>query len=450
MVKKWSLVWLLVLITAFSLVACSGSDETSSDSDSTSTDDSSSDSSGDEVVTLNFVHWINEDNGKWEPVIEKYEAENPGVKIESMPLVDNMNSLDYFKQLDLLASAGEDMDVIMFSNVNDLVKRIDAGLLSPIDSFMEEEGININEVYNNSYGPVDGKYYGLPMKNVSNLVMLNKAHLDEAGLEIPTDWTWADYREYAEKMTTDEHYGSYFHIWHNFQSSVKLLGNAEGSTVILNEDGTSNADNPLLRESLELRYQLEQEDQSSVPYAEILSQKLDYRQQFFTGEASMIPIASFMITEWGSFSPDFEIAWAPWPKNEPDNEVYTVMGGDLIGIAESSEHKQEAYDFMRWLTTEGISEQGIWVPSWKEAELSSILETLASGTTNPEAIHMESLQHTLEVSNPTKTFAPESYITEVLTEFDAEVEMYLLDEQDIDTTMENIENRAQAVIDANQ
>ena len=41
---------------------------------------------------------------------------------------------------------------------------------------------------------VNDKYYGLPMKINTNLVMMNKDHLDEAGLEIPTEWTWDDYR----------------------------------------------------------------------------------------------------------------------------------------------------------------------------------------------------------------------------------------------------------------
>ena len=271
--------------------------------------------SDEDGVTLKFVTWINEDVGKWEPMIEKYEAENPGVKIESIPLVDNMNNQDYLKQLDLMASAGEQIDLMMFANVNDLVKRIDAGLVAPISEFLDAESIDINEVYNNSYGPVDDKYYGLPMKNVTNVVMMNKDHLDKAGLEIPTEWTWDEYRDYAKKMTTDERHGSYFHIWHNLFSSLKLVSEPE-ETSILKEDGSSNADDPMLRASLELRYQLEQEDKSSVPFFKIFSQKLDYRQQFFSEKVSMIPIASYMITEWGQFTPEFEIAWAPWPQNE--------------------------------------------------------------------------------------------------------------------------------------
>ena len=81
--------------------------------------------------------------------------------------------------------------------------------------------------YNNSYGPVDDKYYGLPMKNITGLVMMNKGHLDEAGLEIPTEWTWDEYRDYAKTMTTDEHYGSYLHTWHDLFSALKLVSKPE-------------------------------------------------------------------------------------------------------------------------------------------------------------------------------------------------------------------------------
>ncbi|WP_221567160.1 ABC transporter substrate-binding protein [Alkalihalobacillus sp. TS-13] len=438
MIKKWGLIWFGMIILSWGLIACSGGES-----------DNSSNVEGESEVKLNFVHWVNEDVGKWEQLINEYEAENPGVKIESTPLVENMDTASYYKQLDLLASAGEKLDVVMFSTAYDLAKRVDAGLMAPINSFLDEEGIDINQTYKNSYSPIDGQYYGLPMKNVTTLVMLNKEHLDEAGLEIPTDWTWEDYKDYAKAMTTDEHYGSYLHSWHDVHSSLKLQGSKENNNL-LKADGTSNTENPLVKESLKLRYQLEEVDKSSVPYSDILSQKLNYRQQFFTGEASMIPIASYMVTEWGSFTPDFEIAWAPWPKNNSDSEIYAGMGGDLIGIAESSEHKQEAYDFIRWMSTEGISDQGLWVPSWTEADLEKTLKKLVESTPKPEAIDMESLLYTLEVTNPTETFAPPSYYAEVIKEFSAEVERYLLGEQDIDTTMENIHKRVQAVIGSNK
>ncbi|WP_063253901.1 ABC transporter substrate-binding protein [Neobacillus niacini] len=441
MLKKWGSLFLVGLLVMSMLAACSGKDKASSDN--------SKSGSEKKEVTLKFVHWINEDVGQWEKVIAKYEAEHPGIKVESIPLVENMSSLDYFKQLDLMASAGDDMDVIMFSNVNDLSKRVDAGLVEPITKFTEAEGIDINKEYNNSYPTFNGDYYGLPMKNVTMLIMLNKAHLDKAGLKIPTDWTWEDYAEYAKKLTADGHYGSYLHTWHNFHSILKVMSKAKDNSI-LKEDGTSNADDPMVRASLELRNQLENVDKSSVPFEEILSQKMDYRQQFFSQNASMVPTGSYMITEWGQFTPEFEIAWAPWPKNKANDEAVAVMGGDLVSIAKSSKHKQEAYDFMRWLTTEGISEQGIWVPSWKKADMSAALEKVANGAKKPDAINMESLKTTLSSVKPSEVVAPPAYTNEAYTEFGAEVELYLLGEQDLDKTMKNIKEKVQAVVDANK
>ena len=87
------------------------------------------------------------------------------------PLVNNNSAPDYMKKLDLLASAGEEMDLIMFNNIADYVKRIDAGLLAPINSFLEQEGVDVESEYINSYPAIDGQYYGLPMKANVNLIM---------------------------------------------------------------------------------------------------------------------------------------------------------------------------------------------------------------------------------------------------------------------------------------
>ena len=82
------------------------------------------------------------------------------------------------------------------------------------------------------------------------------------------------------------------------------------------------------------------------------------------------------------------------------------MSGDLITIAKSSKHKQESYEFMRWLTTEGIVDQGIFTPAWKEADMNKSLETVVNGTKKPDAIHMESLKNALTSVKPIEVIAP--------------------------------------------
>ncbi len=114
-----------------------------------------------------------------------------------------------------------------------------------------------------------------------------------------------------------------------------MMFGKEREHLLIKADGSSNMDDPLVRSSLQLRYDLEQVDKSSEPYANIISQKLNYRQQFFTQKASMVPIPSYMVTEWGGFTPDFKIAWAPWPKNNADDPKYRYASGGY------DRHRQE-------------------------------------------------------------------------------------------------------------
>ncbi len=159
-----------------------------------------------EQITLNFYTWINEENGNWSQVIDAYENENPNVKVKLNVLVENMDSKEYLKKLDLLAAAGDKLDLMMFPNAEDLAKRISAGMVDSINAFIEQEGIDVEEIYNMGPAPAgkDGSYYALPTKHNTYLIMLNKEHLDEAGLPVPTDWTWEDYKAYAKQMTTED------------------------------------------------------------------------------------------------------------------------------------------------------------------------------------------------------------------------------------------------------
>jgi multiple sugar transport system substrate-binding protein len=295
----------------------------------------------------------------------------------------------------------------------------------------------------------DGKYFGLPSKFNTYLIMLNKDHLDEAGLPVPTEWTWDEYKEYAKKLTTKEHYGSYLHTWATTHQVLSMLSKPE-ENLLIKEDGSSNMDDPTLEASLKLRYELEQVDKSSEPYANIISQQLNYRQQFFSEKASLVPISSYMVTEWGGFTPEFTMAWAPWPKNNENDPSYAYSSADLMSIGKKSEHKEEAYEFIRWMTTEGMLIQNKSIPAWSEVDVNEVLTNLVKTTSNPDAVDIASLKHVLESSVSTKQFLQKGYSTEVYNAYNSEAELYLLGEQDLKTTMKNAKEKVKEVIDANK
>jgi multiple sugar transport system substrate-binding protein len=405
----------------------------------------------DGTITLNLYTWMNEQNGNWEKTIAAYNEVNPGVKIKVNTLVENMDVRDYLKKLDLLAASGDKLDLIMFSNVEDLAKRVSAGMIEPIKDLINNEGINVEQIYNMGATPAgpDGSYYALPTKHNTYLIMMNKNHLDQAGLPVPTDWTWDDYKTYAKKLTTQQHYGSYLHTWSTIYDTLKLFSKGK-ENLLIKADGSSNMNDPAVEASLKLRNELERVDQSSEPYANIISQKLNYRQQFFTGKASMVPIPSYMVTEWGGFTPDFTIAWAPWPKDKAGDPQYRYASADMIALGKNSTNKVEAYKFMRWMSTEGMLAQNKAIPAWKQPEIKEVLNNLVATTAKPEAVDIGSLAYVIKQGEEATQFLPAGYMTEVYNAYKAEVEKYLLGEQDLNITLKNATEAVQKVIDRNR
>src|SRR5699024_10160841 len=189
-------------------------------------------------------------------------------------------------------------------------------------------------------------------------------------------------------------------------------------TDLLKDDGSSNLDDPAFRETLELRYEMEKEDESATPYTEIMSSELDYRQQLFQENTSTLLIGSWMTTELGGtddFPLDFDIAVAPYPKNDEDDEGgYTPVTTDYLSIASNSKHKEEAYEFIRWYTSEGQLVQGTNVPSWNgidDDELNEIIDNILENTNNPEKVDKESLVNVMSNSQASELTSPSSYIS---------------------------------------
>ncbi|AST96156.1 ABC transporter substrate-binding protein [Shouchella clausii] len=426
--------------------------------DSTSGTNEKDGNHSDDTVTIKFHTHGNEASYNWAHTIAAFEEEHPSIKVDLVILSEKGDTQEATQKLDLAAASGEQMDVLMFSDPASYAQRVHLGMVAPIDEFIEEEGYTMAEEYKVDT-QMNGHYYALPGKFNPWYVLVNKDHFDEAGLEVPTDWTWDEFIEYAEALTTDDHYGVYFHgpQGDGWMEYLKLaLASEEGDTEFIKADGTSNLDHPLFKKTLEMRVKMEKEDQSSVPYTDIISQKLHYRNQFFGQEASMIPIGSWMNTELGGtdqFPLDFNVGVAPYPKNDLSSEGYTPVTTDYMAVAANSDHKKEAYTFIRWYTTEGQMVQGKNVPSWNEVtvdDLGTIIDGILAETVSPEKVDRDALVHVLQHAQSPKMVAPVSYQAELYKVIGEEYEKLILDDQGIEKTLENMQTRTQEIIDHNQ
>lgn len=459
MFKRWmSSTAIVMMIAAVLLAGCSGTGTgkgTGTGSTGTNKTDAETSKGKDaKPVTIKIYTWYNLENEKFDIVKQEFEKEYPNIKLEYVSAGDN-NATEHLKKVDLAAASGEDMDVIMFSSPAHYVQRLALGMLEPLDDYINKDGFKFDDEYVVNTKE-NGKYYGLPGKSVNFFVAINENHLKEAGLTLPTDWTWDEFLDYAKKMTKldgeKKRYGTYFHTWTNPFAMLALANQSENAYLVTDDSKAANITNPAMRKSLEIRLQAEK-DKSATPYAEVLSQKLNYRPQYFNQDASMILTGTFLIPEVGGTEKvpaTFKTVFAPYPKINKEDKNTTTVSSDFVTMYSKSKHKEEAYTFIRWFTTKGLMVQGRNIPSWKGANMEEVLDKIIAATANSAMVDKESALNFLKnsVMNPVKN--PPAYSAEVEKIMQEEFDLMMLKGQDIDKTINTAQEKIQKLVDSNQ
>lgn len=449
--KRWTSFFVSLALAVSVTAGCSSSSEPAASDQG----GQSGGSDRSEPVTIKFhADGISFKKEDLDPIIAKFQEKNPDILVEFVPL-NEANAADNVKKIDLLSASGEQLDAILLPDDRSYAQRAANGLLEPLNGLMEKEGLNYGEEYKIDTS-IEGQYYGLPGTFRQWFVILNKDHLDEANLPVPTEWTWDEYLEYAKKMTKGEgatkRYGTYFHNWIDY-FLLGLWNQPEKNDLVL-ADHTVNLDHPGVRKSMEIRYQAELVDKSATPYVDIISQKLTYRPLYFNQQASMMPIGSWMIGEVGGgdeFTASFKTVFAPMPKNnKEDPNGYSFMNANYVGVVSTSKHKEEAYKFLRFFTTEGIPMMKKYLSSWKKEDTAAAIDELIQASKNPEMVDKESLMYTLNNSKPITRQMPVAYTEEINKAYSEEFELMLLGKQDIDKSLANAAEKIEKIVAANK
>lgn len=144
----------------------------------------------------------------------------------------------------------------------------------------------------------------------------------------------------------------------------------------------------------------------------------------------------------------FKTVFAPLPKVNKEDPISGNVSGDVLGIYSKSKHKEEAYTFIRWYTTEGITLQGKYFPSWKKANMNEVVDRIIAGTKTPEMIDKDSLLYVLENTKQTTAAVAVPFHAELEKVFVEEFDAMMLSAQNLDTTVKNAQERIQKIIDS--
>ena len=451
-IKKKGLFRLLAVLTALTLIAagCGGNkadnNTAASGGNDQQTNEQSGDSSSDSKEPVKLTIWggVPPEAGP-QAVVDAWNAEHPDVQVEYVRYV---NDDDGNLKLDTALMTGQNVDLYVNYDITRLKKRIESGVALDLSQFTDYDIVG-------KMGPdaevwkVDGKFYGVPTKRNVMFVALNKDALDQAGLEVPKEWTWDDLREYAKALNADGRYGFVQHM-NAFPNPLDAVLEVTG---YVKEDGTSNMDHPLIKKWLETLYAMMVEDKSTPTYGEQVTSKMPVENMFLNGEVAMLNIGEWLLRSSNNlqeFPRDFTIAFAPVPQLSEDPAHHIAAGGlgDTISINPKSAHIEEAWEFLKWYADGGMMPMaaGGRLPSSNAVDQEEAMNYLLGDAA--DTYDIASLQYVL-FEDDTPTFV-QSLSQEVVDARKQEYEKYFLGEQTIDETLSNMVERHNEFLKNNQ
>jgi multiple sugar transport system substrate-binding protein len=305
-----------------------------------------------------------------EAVVAAFNADHPGIHL-TLTVVDNTEAAD---TLATRIAAGDAPDIIGPIGIRGLQSFGDQ--LLDLAPFIESSGVDLSEidqslidVYN-----VDGKQIGIPMAVYSSFIYYNKSLFDEAELPYPPhevgeqyegqDWTWETVRELAMKLTVDaggndatssafdpeniEIFGLDAQFTENDARAWSTIFGGSGS--VLADDGTTAQWPDNWREGLQFFYDGIWVDHF-IPNGTYV-QGLADGNTFQSGQVAMD-----IVHQWytccvypGEGAPavtDWDIAVLP---EGPDGTITSKLHADTIGIMDSTENPDAAFEALTFLT----------------------------------------------------------------------------------------------------
>lgn len=350
---------LAISMIAMSLAACGSSTKTettaasadattAADGDEKKADDTAS---ADGETTLKWAVWDEDKTAYYKPLIEAYEAKNPGVKVQTVDL----GSTDYMTVLATqLSGSGSDFDVVTIKDVPGYATLVNKGILEPLNDRIAADGVDLS-LYNGLTDQVtmNDELYELPFRSDVWVLYYNKDVFDKAGVDYPTnDMTWDEYDALARSVTDTtpgaEVYGAHYHTW---RSTIQLDGILDGKNTIV--DGSYDFTKPYYEMVLK-----QQQDGVCMDYATLKTQGLHYSDAFAQGNVATLNMGSWFISTLlekvasGEYTDCANWGMVKYPHAEGVEAGSTLATITALSIPTSAPHKDQAWDFVKFVSGE--------------------------------------------------------------------------------------------------
>jgi multiple sugar transport system substrate-binding protein len=303
-------------------------------------------------TNLEFIQWWEPElpDGALRSIVDDFEAQNPDITV-TLVSGPYANTRD---QIVVGAASGTLSDVVGLDGawVNDLAKQ---GAIAPMDELMAASDFNADEVA--AIIKVGGNSYMFPVASFVYPVFMNLDLLDEAGIE-QMPQTRAEFMDAAKKLTDADNnqYGWVLPLSlqspNGIQNDVMSWVWASGDSML--KDGQPDLTNDSVVGVLE--YIKEMYDAGVISPGTFAKKEQDKVEEFVNGRVAMMVDSLAHINLIRERNPDLNFGITAVPAvagyDGKRGLPYASWG---IGIAENSEHKEEAFKLVAYLMSAEVN-----------------------------------------------------------------------------------------------
>ncbi|ASA21590.1 ABC transporter substrate-binding protein [Paenibacillus donghaensis] len=351
-------VMFLPALTAFAILVsgCTPSNNTASPESSAAAESAKpTEAAGTEKVKLRMTTWSTADSYEMQKsVLDSYMKEHPSVEITFESVPDN-----YDQKLLAQFAISDAPDIIMVGDTHIPVFSENGGLADLSSLVDGANGVDPGDFYEDivNYGKYKDKLYAMP-KDWSNMAILyNKKLFDEAKIPYPqAGWTWDELYETAKKLTKREggkttQWG--FKLPATDQRRVQPLVLAYSDGIVSPDGTTYNGymNSPGVVTALQWLSDAYHKDEIMPSSTDTDSFKgID---MFGAGKVAMDFNGRWPIEDYVK-DPNMEFGTVSLPVGPNGANNFVFYGG--WSIYEKSEHKEAAWDVIKYMTTRGGAE----------------------------------------------------------------------------------------------
>lgn len=408
-----------------------------------------------DIVTLRFWGGVPPEAGPQASVdLFNEQYADKGIRVEYERFVnDDTGNL----KLETNLLSGDGVDLYMTYTTDILAKCAEGNMALDLSELIERDGFDLTQ-YGGSLMEsyyINGKPYCVPTKLDQYGIVLNKDMFDAAGIPIPTEWTFDEFREVAKKLTHGEGQDKVYGMFWNSQQDLTyilsyLVAQTNGGDPMYLSETESAFTDPVVLAAVELIYNMMNVDGSSPTHADSVTQKLSQEGVFLAGKSAMTigPWMVRSIKDLDNYPHDFVTAFAPYPVYAEGQRNFTQGGyGDMLCINPKSEHIEEAWEFIKWYATEGMLPvvEGGRVPCFNTYDPAEVTAAFLKG--GEELLDSETTMTVL--INPADNYAAPSitnHSAEIKRVFTEEMETILLGDETPAEGMAKAKERADAIL----